>query len=121
MLLRFVYAVDGGLVATVKDYLHKIIAPGTYPCRLCALTYGNLGEDRSWACFVKNLPIAAEFVHRDEFHAAHPGAAHQLPVLLLDRGGKNEVLASAAEINACTTTDGLIALVKGRVEAAMAA
>ena len=120
-IVRFVYAVDGGPVATVRDYLHKLLRPASYPCRLCALTFGPLGERPAWTCFRRSLHVTVEFVHRDEFRATHPRSVHALPVILLGPAeGADEVLARADEIAACATTEDLIDLVRRRLAAALA-
>ena len=64
--LIFVYNADSGLLNSLKDWAHKIISPGTYPCNLCALTYDNLGMHRSWREFIDRLGYEVEFLHRDE-------------------------------------------------------
>lgn len=38
--LFFVYNADGGRLAGLKDMSHKFFSPATYPCSLCAITYG---------------------------------------------------------------------------------
>jgi hypothetical protein len=64
--LIFVYNADSGLLNSLKDWAHKIVSPGTYPCNLCALTYDNLGMRRSWREFIDRLGYEVEFLHRDE-------------------------------------------------------
>ncbi|MCY4438269.1 MAG: hypothetical protein OXE05_13160 [Chloroflexi bacterium] len=65
----FVYNADSGHLAQLKDYVHKIVSPETYPCSLCQITYGNLGMKRAWRRFVQELPHPAVFAHRDELAA----------------------------------------------------
>lgn len=38
--LIFVYNAKSGLISAFGDMVHKIVSPATYPCSLCALTYG---------------------------------------------------------------------------------
>ena len=38
--LVFVYNADSGFFEALKDGVTKFASPSTYPCRLCALTYG---------------------------------------------------------------------------------
>ena len=115
--LLFVYAVDGDLLSTFRDYAHKLLSPRTYPCKLCALTYGPLGEKPAWSCLVKSLPLAVQFLHRDELRKEHSRLDLPLPAVLV-RGadGTHEELIAAAEINRCASTDELVRLVRARVE-----
>jgi hypothetical protein len=46
--LLFVYNADGGLLPGLKDMFHKILSPGTYPCSLCAVTYGATAMRPEW-------------------------------------------------------------------------
>ena len=70
--LVFVYNADSGLFNTMADIGHKIFSPQTYACDLCALTHGYFSERREWRSFVESLPLACEFLHRDEFLQAYP-------------------------------------------------
>jgi hypothetical protein len=115
--LIFVYAVDGGLTTTLRDYVHKLIAPRSYPCRLCGLTYGPLGESRAWSGFRETLPVSTEFLHRDEFRRAYPLAQYPLPAVLIARAtGGPELFISADEIDRCANTPALVSLVRERVQ-----
>jgi hypothetical protein len=112
----FVYAVDSGILNTVRDVLHKIVSPETYPCDLCALTYDPLREKPEWTCAVRSFPLRSEFLHRDELAARYPDARPALPAVLVDRDGRRpELLVSADEIGACKDADGLAALVRDRL------
>ncbi|MBF9220150.1 hypothetical protein [Hymenobacter ruricola] len=78
--LLFVYNADTGLLAGLKDTFHKILSPGTYPCALCAVTYGATRMRPQWRDFIKSLPVPVEFRHRDEFEREHPQwRGHRLP------------------------------------------
>ncbi|MBD2769474.1 hypothetical protein IC235_16415 [Hymenobacter sp. BT664] len=70
--LLFVYNTDGGLLPGLKDLFHKILSPATYPCSLCAVTYGATSMQPEWKAFVQGLPVPVEFLHRDEFARAYP-------------------------------------------------
>jgi hypothetical protein len=116
-VLYFVYAVDAGLIASLRDYVHKIVRPKTYHCRLCALTYGAAGQDPGWRCFVDRLPIETKFLHRDEFRADHPHATEQLPAIFLGK----DLLVGRDEIAGCKDVETLIDLVRGRIDAVLPA
>ena len=50
--LLFVYNADSGKLNALKDAIHKVVKPSTYPCSLCTVTYGNLGMKRTWKTFI---------------------------------------------------------------------
>ncbi|UYZ63964.1 hypothetical protein [Hymenobacter weizhouensis] len=114
--LLFVYNADAGLVAGAMDLFHKILSPATYPCSLCAVTYGNLGMKPEWREFIKSLPVQATFLHRDELHAQHPElAATPLPAVFRRAGTAGwQVFLAAEELNQ-TDLPGLMALVRERL------
>lgn len=63
----FVYNADSGLLNEMKDYVHKIVSPASYGCKLCAITYGRIGIKDQWKAFIEQLGIPVRFLHRDEF------------------------------------------------------
>ncbi|UOQ99346.1 hypothetical protein MUN81_07560 [Hymenobacter sp. 5317J-9] len=78
--LVFVYNADAGLLAGLKDTFHKILSPSTYPCSLCAITYGATSMLPEWREFIAGLPVPVDFLHRDEFIGGYPAwARHPLP------------------------------------------
>jgi hypothetical protein len=112
----FVYAVDGGLLSMLKDYAHKIVSPKTYLCKLCSLTYGPLGKAPAWSKLLRDLPVEAKFLHRNEVRRNGLGNA-ELPAVFVEHAdGSHQELIAAREINACTTIDELVALVRTRIE-----
>jgi hypothetical protein len=115
-ILLFVYNADTGLFSVVTDYAHKILSPKTYPCNLCALTYGNMGMNKKWQEFIADLKIPIEFLHRDEFIKLHNVSDTQLPAAFVKKGESITMLISSGEINECTSVDALIALVTNKVE-----
>jgi hypothetical protein len=116
--LILVYNADGGLLNAVKDMLHKIISPASYPCSLCALTHGPVAMRGRWRHFLAALPQDKAFHHRDDFAIAFPGLAVPLPAILVAVGdGVPQVLVSAAELDALEDLDALIAVVASRLGA----
>ncbi|MBA3647638.1 MAG: hypothetical protein H0W62_03650 [Chitinophagales bacterium] len=65
--LIFVYNVNSDLFSTVTDFVHKILSPSTYQCKLCALTYGNFSLKQEWKAFIESLLIETVFLCKDEF------------------------------------------------------
>ena len=114
--LLFVYNADTGLFSVVTDYAHKILSPKTYPCNLCALTYGNMGMNKKWKEFIAALTIPIEFLHRDEFVKLHTVSETQLPAAFVKKGESITMLITSGEINECTSVDALIALVTKKLE-----
>ena len=115
--LIFVYALDGGLFNGITHYAHKVLAPRTYPCNLCAITNNMLGTKREWAQFLHDIGIETEFLHSDEFKQSHPNAQDALPAVYRSTGNSNaELFMTSAEINACHDLSSLISLVSDRLK-----
>ncbi len=114
--LVFTYNADSGVFSTIEDYFHKIIKPQTYQCKLCSLTYGNLGMKDEWKEFIENLDIPVEFLHRDEFISKYPEKKHEFPCAHIQRGSELIPLLTKEEINQLKTLDELIASVKEKLK-----
>src|SRR5712692_7906697 len=83
----FVYNVDLTLFALVSDFVHRLTAPETYPCRLCDLTYDRFTMKREWNRFLGSLPIHARFELRDRFRRKFPAYADvPLPAVFRSEG-----------------------------------
>lgn len=106
-ILVFVYNADSGLFNTVTDIAHKIFAPQSYSCNLCALTYGNFAMRAEWKAFLESLDADFEFLHRDELHERYGLDELPLPAILRKDGEKLVLLHDAAAINACGSLDEL--------------
>jgi hypothetical protein len=114
--LILVYNADGGWLNALKDAVWKVARPATYPCSLCALTYGWVSMHGRWRRFLAGLPQAKVFHHRDDFARAFPGLAVPLPAILLGEGDAPPlVLVSAEELDSLAGLDALIALVAARL------
>lgn len=101
--LVFVYNADSGLFNTVTDIAHKVFAPETYACQLCALTYGTFAMRVEWKAFLESLNADFEFLHRDELAARYGVRDLPLPAVFRKVGGQLVPCLTAAEINACST------------------
>lgn len=108
--LLFVYQAKSDLFNTVTDFAHKIISPSTYPCKLCALTYGNFSIKQDWKTFIKNLPLTSVFLHRDEFSKKYL-QSNELPAVFLQEDQHINQLISKEEIEACESLPDLKNLV----------
>ena len=110
------YHADGGRLAGLKDMFHKILSPGTYPCSLCAVTYGATAMRPEWGAFIKTLPLPVEFRHRDDFVRNYPQwRAHPLPAAfaVADTGSLSPFI-EAPEMDAADL-NGLMELVRERL------
>jgi hypothetical protein len=116
--LILVYNADSGWLNAVKDAVWKVVRPATYPCSLCALTYGWVAMHRRWRRFLDGLAMAKVFHHKDDFAAAYPHIQVALPAILLaEEGAPPQVLVTAAELDALADLPALIALVEARLRA----
>lgn len=116
--LLIVYNANSGPFAALADALHKAISPATYPCSLCAVTYGAVSMKGPWRNFLDSVPNAKRFYHRDDFAADFPGVAVPLPAILTHREGEEPVvLVTAAELDGAQDLAGLIELVRARLSA----
>ena len=113
--LVFVYNADSGTFNALRDAIHKIVRPSTYPCSLCAVTYGNLGMKTEWKTFVNELGIPVEFLHRDEFCEQYDCSDVTYPIAFLNEQGKLTEFISTEEFDATTKLDALMDLVKTKL------
>ncbi|MGY2132405.1 hypothetical protein ACW9KT_09265 [Hymenobacter sp. HD11105] len=99
--LLFVYNADAGLANGLWDMAHKILSPRTYPCSLCSITYGATSMRPEWKQFLQSLPVAARFLHRDEFQQEFPQLKNQaLPVVFWQHDAQTlEPLLTRAELD----------------------
>lgn len=111
----FVYNADSGLFNTLTDIAHKIFAPQTYECNLCAITFGNFGMREEWKAFLETLPVELEFLHRDELQRQYGLEGGALPAIFQKSAAGLELWISAAEINACSSIDDLKHLINSRL------
>ncbi|OYZ12894.1 MAG: hypothetical protein B7Y35_15465 [Sphingomonadales bacterium 28-64-96] len=119
MKLVIVYNANEGLLAGAMDSLHKLLAPATYPCKLCALTYGLLSMRGEWRRFLDGLEMETIFHHRPDFRAAFPAAADwPLPLIAVEEDGQLSVLVSAADFAGIADLPQLMAVVAERLPGA---
>ncbi|MEM6997881.1 MAG: hypothetical protein AAF413_03130 [Patescibacteria group bacterium] len=70
--LVFTYNADSGIANALIDYGKKYLAPGSYDCQLCMLSYGPFGMKRDWKKFIESLDADVRFLHKDEFESEFP-------------------------------------------------
>ena len=116
MEFLFVYNADSSLGAQLKDYVHKAVAPNSYQCSLCQITYGGLGMKGEWKDFLKTLPHKVTFLHRDELYKEYPKLKGiKLPAVFKKEGGQVSEFISAEEINSQKTLPNLKSLVRSKI------
>lgn len=111
----FVYNADSGMFNAMKDWVHKMISPETYPCSLCALTYDNLGMRRPWKEFVEELGYEVEFLHRDELAEQYKVRDLSLPATFIQENGQLKLWIKAETMDACESLDELKFLVTQKI------
>jgi hypothetical protein len=115
--LVIVYNANAGLLAGAMDSIHKLCAPATYPCKLCALTYGLLSMRGEWRRFLDGLGMETIFHHRPDFRAAFPQAADwPLPLIAAKEAGALRVLVSAADFAGIDDLPALMQALQERLE-----
>jgi len=106
-VLVFVYNADADLFNALTDMAHKIFAPETYSCNLCAITHSHFGMRKEWKQFLSNLDLPFEFLHRDELKDRYGIDGVPLPAVFKKDSENLEVWIDADSINACRTIDDL--------------
>jgi len=113
--LLCVYNADTGLIQALMHAVHKAVRPETYPCSLCALTYGAVSMRGDWKSYWQTLDAEVDFYHRDDFTQDFPelgtGGAREvaLPVILISEAGEEpRVLISNEELDAVADVDALM-------------
>jgi hypothetical protein len=117
MKLVFVYNADSGIFNTLTDIAHKIFAPETYSCNLCAITYGNFAVRAEWKEFIETLDVELEFLHRDELLEHYAVAGIELPAVFSKSGESLKLWLTAREINLCSSIQELKSLITCRLTA----
>jgi hypothetical protein len=116
--LLFVYNADSGIFNLLTDIAHKIFAPESYSCNLCAITYGNFAIRGEWKEFLETLDADLEFLHRDEYIARYGQPESSLPAVFLKKGEALELWIAADEINRCSSVEDLKELITARMATA---
>ncbi len=115
--LLIVYNAEAGMLAGVKDSIHKLLKPDTYPCNLCALTHGAVRMDPAWKRFIARMPIDTRVYHRPDFRARYPDLDLALPAVLLEHGRDARILIGADELKRIDSVDALIGRIEERLKA----
>jgi hypothetical protein len=98
--LIFVYNADAKLASAALDFLHKIVSPSTYQCKLCEITYGTFSMVKEWKDFIATLPLPVKFLHRDEWLQLTGRKDDTFPAAFLQRGNNYSEWIDAQQMNA---------------------
>lgn len=114
--ILIVYNADSGVFNMVAHAIHKTVSPETYPCSLCAVTYGPVSMRGAWKKFLNALPNEVVFHHKDDFSEAYPGVTLDLPAIMtVSETDGLRVLVDRAELDAVQDVDALMPLVRDRL------
>jgi hypothetical protein len=116
MEIILTYNAQSGLKNAILDSFHKIFSPSTYPCDLCALTYGHFSENSHWKKFRMRSNIQISFYHIDEFEAKFGKLNYRYPVALLHQNKTFDTLISPEEFKQLKNTEELIARVETTIK-----
>ena len=115
--LHFVYNVDATPSALLRDFIHRLADPESYPCRLCDITYGRFLKKAEWIRFVASLPTRARFHLRGSFRRRFRDQRHEpAPAVFIEESpGKLRILISAKELQDIAVLEALETLLASRV------
>jgi hypothetical protein len=116
--LLLVYNADSGKWNKFKDWTHKIVSPGTYPCSLCLHTYGAFSVKKEWMKFIRSLRRPVKLLHRDEFaEMCGYNGEEKLPAgfVYADDCKNRQHIITAGEMDSCGNLHELINLINNRV------
>ncbi len=114
--LVIVYNANAGLLAGALDSIHKTLSPATYPCDLCALTYGALSMRPSWRQWLQSIPIETDFYHRPDFRLAFPDFANEpLPLVGIVSNGDLSVVLDRDALAQLRSLDQLMAVLQSKL------
>lgn len=113
--ILFVHNAHSGLGNALLDGVHKMVRPKTYPCKLCALTYGAVRVKKDWEMFYKSLDVPVDFMYKDQFDKKFPGHPFKLPAAFADDGMNLELKISSDDFDKLKDLDELIALAREKL------
>ena len=112
----FTYNADSGFFNSLKDTIHKTVAPKSYDCNLCQVTFGAFSMKDDWKEFIENLSIKVEFLHKNEFINKYGDKKESFPNAFIEDNNKLTLLISSEEINKTKNILQLKTLVKEKLE-----
>lgn len=114
--LIFIYNANGGIFSAMADAAHKLVSPETYPCSLCAITYGAVSMRGEWKTYLKRLGHETRFYHRDDFARDWPGEAVTLPAILeVTEGGALSTVIAKEDLDTVQSVAQLVSMLEDRL------
>ncbi|MEZ4874084.1 MAG: GTPase [Flavobacteriaceae bacterium] len=118
MKLVFVYKSSSGKLKAIWDSAHKLFSPATYPCSLCALTFGIFSERNVWKEFRKRTSVEMVFLHQNEFNKQYPNELHrkvQFPIIYKEVNDALATFISSETLQNFKKTEDLISAIEARL------
>jgi len=113
--MTFIYNADSGWINLFIDTFYKLFLPSRYPCSLCALTHGLVGEKAVWKQYREEFASQSVFLHRDEFEANFV-ERFTYPCIVQESQRGIHILVDAEQLQNLEHVDQLIQLLKALPE-----
>ena len=112
--IHFVYNANDDFFSMVGDFIHKSFSPKTYPCDLCALSYGTFYKKKKWANYLNSLDHEYTFIYKNESNSLLK-FVDSYPTILYQIKDDVKVIATKFEISNCKNVDDLITLINNKL------
>ena len=112
--IHFVYNANDDFFSMVGDFIHKSFSSKTYPCDLCALSYGVFSKKQKWVDYLNSLEYGYTFIYKNESNTLLK-FVDSYPTILYQFEDDVKVLATKFEISKCNNVDDLISLLNNKV------
>jgi len=114
--LIFVYNLDSGLLTELMDYARKLVAPETYKCNLCKVTFNITNMKSEWEEYINSLPTEINFFHRDKFKEKYPDFADaSFPAVFIKDQSGMRMFITSEELNKPQSVAQMIVLLKEKL------
>lgn len=112
----FIYNANSGIHNKVIDSIHKNISPDSYKCKLCFVSYDNLGKKKEWKKYLDTLSFEYEFLYKNQVKEKYPDLKYlKLPAIYVNLEKKYEVLINSEELEKVNNINELINLMKKKL------
>ena len=107
--LIFIHNARSGVTNAFIDWAHKIISPNTYKCNLCSITYNNLGKEKKWSDFLKNVNVKSSFYYVDHLKGLDfVTDSIILPCIFIKKNDEYKLIIDSNDLNKLKNIDELI-------------
>lgn len=119
MKLIFAYNASGDFASKSIDFAHKILAPRTYRCDLCALTHGAFKEKLEWSEFKKSFHFEMKFIYKEELDSVIPQySVEPLPFIVKVNNDQSILMMNKEDLSKLEGVDELINEIRMRTDGA---